>query len=96
MDEKVDSVHIGYCIGKKWWGQGITTEALGALIRFFFEEVKANRIDSRHDPRNPGSGKVMMHCGMKYEGTMRQADRNNQGLCDYMAYAILASEYPNR
>lgn len=96
MDDKVDSVHIGYCIGKKWWGQGIATEALGALIRFFFEEVKANRIDSRHDPRNPGSGKVMMHCGMKYEGTMRQADRNNQGLCDYMAYAILASEYPNR
>ena len=24
---------------------------------------------------------------------MRQADRNNQGICDTMAYAILAEDY---
>ena len=30
---------------------------------------------------------------MKYEGTMRQADINNQGICDYSMYGILANEY---
>ncbi|RDY26258.1 N-acetyltransferase [Romboutsia weinsteinii] len=93
QDEEIGMVHVGYCIGKKWWNQGITSEALDALIKFFINEVKANRIESRHDPLNPGSGKVMMKCNMKYEGTMRQADINNQGICDYAMYALLAKDY---
>lgn len=29
---------------------------------------------------------------MKYEGTMRKADRDNQGICDTAYYAILKSD----
>lgn len=93
QDKSIKMVHVGYCIGRKWWGQGFTSEALGRLICFFFEEVKVNRIESRHDPRNPNSGKVMMKCGLKYEGTSRQSDWNNQGICDSSFYGILASDY---
>lgn len=92
-DEEVNMVHIGYCIGTKWWNRGVTSEALMAIIKFFIKEVGVNRVESRHDPNNPNSGKVMMKCGMKYEGTMRQADINNQGICDYSMYGILAKEY---
>lgn len=94
-DDAIKMVHIGYCIGKKWWKQGITSEALAALIKFFFEEVGINRIELRHDPRNPNSGKVMMKCGLQYEGTHRQAALNNQGICDSAMYAILADDYNN-
>lgn len=52
-----------------------------------------NRVESRHDPHNPNSGRVMKKCGMKYEGTMRQADINNQGICDFSEYGILAEDY---
>ncbi|MBR2067154.1 MAG: GNAT family N-acetyltransferase [Solobacterium sp.] len=93
MNEDIDMVHIGYCIGKSWWHQGIVSEALSAIIAFFFEEVGCNRIESRHDINNPYSGSVMKKCGMKYEGTKRSADRNNQGLCDISEYAILHDEY---
>jgi ribosomal-protein-alanine N-acetyltransferase len=92
-DNAIEMVHIGYCIGKRWWKRGITSEALAALIKFFFEEVGVNRIESRHDPKNPNSGKVMMKCGLKYEGTHREADWNNQGRCDSAMYAILAKDY---
>lgn len=92
-NERINMVHIGYCISRKWWHKGITSEALKALIRYFIEEIGANRVEARHDPNNPNSGKVMMKCGMKYEGTMRQADMNNQGICDYSMYGILAEEY---
>jgi len=92
--DETKMVHIGYCIGRKWWNQGITSEALKELIQFFFEEVGVNRIESRHDPRNPNSGKVMLKCGLKYEGTMRQSDTNNQGgFCDAAYYALLAEDY---
>jgi [ribosomal protein S5]-alanine N-acetyltransferase len=92
-DDNVEMVHIGYCIGKKWWHKGITSEALTALIKFFFEEAGMNRIEARHDPRNHNSGKVMAKCGLKYEGTHRESDRNNQGRCDSVMYAILAKDY---
>lgn len=92
MNENVSMVHIGYCIGRPWWRQGITSETLGRVIDFFFDEVGANRIESRHDPDNPHSGMVMVKCGMRYEGTMRSADRNNQGICDSSWYAILRSD----
>ena len=89
---RAQSAHIGYCIGKTWWHQGITSEALTAIMDFLFNEVGFHRIESLHDPNNPNSGKVMRKCGMKYEGTLRQADRNNQGICDACYYGILASE----
>jgi len=89
-------VHIGYSIGKPWWNKGIMTEALHALIAFFFREVGVNRIESRYDPRNVGSGRVMAKCGMKYEGLMWQADKNNQGICDCILYGILAEDYFGR
>ena len=92
MNEEVSSVHIGYCIGRRWWHQGITSEALKAVMDFMFDVVDVRRIESRHDPRNPNSGKVMKKCGMKYEGTLRSSDWNNQGVCDACYYALLKSE----
>lgn len=92
QNEQAESVHIGYCIGKRWWHRGYMSEALSELIDYFFDEVGVNRVDSRHDPRNPHSGGVMRKCGMQYEGTLRQSDRNNQGICDASWYGLLASE----
>lgn len=91
-DDRIGKAHIGYCIGRNWWRQGIVSEALQCVINFLFHEVGYQRIEARHDPRNPHSGAVMRKCGMKYEGTMRQSDWNNQGVCDACWYAILKSE----
>lgn len=90
--EKVKVAHIGYCIGKQWWHMGIMSETLKAVMDFLFDEVGFNRLESRHDPNNPNSGKVMTKCGMKYECTMRQSDWNNQGICDAAWYALLKEE----
>ena len=93
MKEKVGLVHVGYCIGRKWWHQGITSEAMAALFDFCFEELEVNRVEARHDPRNPHSGGVMKKCGMTFEGTLRQCERNNQGVCDASYYGILRREW---
>lgn len=93
QDNAVESMHIGYCIGKRWWNQGIASEAFSAVIRYLMSEVGVNRIDSRHDPRNLYSGKVMEKCGLRYECTFREADRNNQGICDTAWYALLRKDY---
>ena len=92
VKEDISMAHIGYCIGRKWWHKGITSEALKAVMDFLFDVAGVNRIEARHDPRNPNSGKVMEKCGMKYEGTLRSSDWNNQGTCDACYYALLKSE----
>lgn len=92
MKEEVSMAHIGYCIGSKWWHRGIMSEALKVVMDFLFDEVGVNRIEARFDPRNPHSGAVMKKCGMKYEGTLRSADKNNQGICDASYYALLRGE----
>ena len=91
-NDDVSMVHIGYCMGKAWWHKGIMSEALQCIMDFLFEKVEVRRIESRHDPRNPHSGDVMKKCGMKYEGTLRNADKNNQGICDASYYAMLSSD----
>ena len=94
--ENVSAFEIGYCIGRYWWRQGITSEALQAVINYLFAEVGALRICADHDSRNPNSGRVMRHCGMTYEGTLRQACRSNAGIGDMYVHAILRSEWEAR
>ena len=93
VNDSAQWVEIGYCLGRNWWRQGIMSEALRALIVFFFEKVRVGRIQAAHDPRNPNSGAVMRKCGMTCEGTLRRAGRNNQGICDEVVYGILREEY---
>ena len=92
-NEYLNILHIGYCIGSKWWHQGITSEAFSAIIPYLFNEVEANRIESQHDPNNPHSGNVMKKCGLKYEGTLRQADFSNKGIVDACVYSLLKDEW---
>lgn len=93
LSEEISSAEIGYCIGKAYWHQGITSEALAAIIAFLFNQVGVNRIEARHDSNNPNSGKVMLNCGLKYEGTRLMADRNNSGICDVVLYGLIARDY---
>jgi [ribosomal protein S5]-alanine N-acetyltransferase len=88
-------VEIGYCIGKQWWNKGITSEALNVIIKYFFEEIRVNRIEAWHDIKNPNSGKVMAKCGMKCEGHLRQSRKNNTGISDHAIYGIILEEYLN-
>lgn len=90
MDDRVEKATVGYCIGKCWWHQGITSEALKAVLDFLLADVGVRRVEAYHDPRNPHSGSVMKRCGMQYEGTLRASDRNHQGICDACWYSILS------
>jgi len=92
-NDNVRSVGIGYNIGKPWWGNGYTAEALICIIKFLFEEVGFNRIVATHEPHNPNSGVVMRKAGMKFEAFRRQAGFRKQAIYDHFDYVILAEDY---
>lgn len=93
INEPIESVCVSFMIGREWWNKGYITEALCAVIQFFFGEVGANRIEGRSDVQNPASEKVMLKCGFQYEGLLRKGGRNSFGLVDCKQYAILAEDY---
>ena len=93
LNEEIGSAEIGYCLSRRYWGQGIMPEALIAVMRYLFDEAGINRIAAYHDVNNPKSGRVMEKAGMKYEGTLRQAEKNNQGICDVVLRAALRNEW---
>ena len=81
MEEEVDSVELGYCIGKSFWHQGYMSEAVEAVIRFLMAEAGAGRVWARHDPENEYSG----------EGTLRLSVKNSRGIVDMAVYAKVRS-----
>ena len=58
---------VGYCIGRAWWGKGCTTEALNALVEYWFKNTDSNWLACSHAVENPASGKVMMKAGFVYD-----------------------------
>ncbi len=93
INEKYSSCSVGYNISKSFWGKGIMTEALKAVISYLFKEIGMNRIEGRHNTLNAASGRVMQKSGMKFEGIMRQVKVNKYGeLYDLAVYSILKSD----
>ncbi|WP_303973030.1 GNAT family N-acetyltransferase [Streptococcus merionis] len=83
---------LGYCMGKKWWSQGLMTEAGRAVLDFGLNQVGFHRIYACHDIRNPASGKVLKKLGMTYEGTSREARVVKGERVTLAFYSILKSE----
>ena len=87
--EKINAMEVGYCVSRSYWHQGITSEALGAVMKYLLDEVGIDRIEARHDAINPNSGGVMRKCGMKHEGTRIRAGWTNAGIYDTELYGYV-------
>lgn len=90
------SAEVGYSLSRKYWNQGLMTEALQAMLAYCFNELKLNRVEAQHEVENPASGAVMRHAGMRHEGTLRKRLYNKGQFRDMELYAILKEEYHER
>ena len=90
--ESIDAAEMGYCMSRAYWGQGPMPEALRAVMDYLFDVVGLNRVAACHDANNPKSGRVMEKAGMKPEGILRAAGKNNLGICDDVWHAMIRSD----
>lgn len=94
INDHTMSCTIGYCIGKEFWGKGLTREALCGVIDYGFNSIKLARIAAYHHLDNINSGKVMIKSGMTYEGILKKIVYNNEGkLVDCKCYAIIHPDH---
>jgi ribosomal-protein-alanine N-acetyltransferase len=73
---------IGWWLARRYWGQGLATEAASAALRDAFERVRLDRIISIARPENIASLRVMDKLGLR-----RECDFEVEGL-RLLRYAI--------
>ena len=93
IDRSNCCAEISYCLKNGLWGQGIMTEALGAMLKFGFEDYGLNRIVAKVMKRNIGSIKVLQKLGFIQEGLLRESLYKNGQYHDLMIFSVLKSEY---
>ena len=60
-----DNPEIGYCLSKKYWNQGLMTEACKAFIKHLFNKG-FNKVLIKAVVENIGSNRVIGKCGFKF------------------------------
>ena len=87
---------VGFVLSREYWGRGLMSEAVRAILRFGFERMNLNRIEARCIAENAASARVMEKAGMFYEGTLRQREYIKGAYRDIKLYAILKKGFPGR
>ena len=66
FDDINECASVHFALSRKFWNQGIMTEACKAVLNFAFSVLCVKKINTRHHIDNPASGAVMLKCGMQY------------------------------
>ncbi len=87
---------IGYDLAYIYWGQGIMTEAVRALLKFGFTEMHLNRIEADAAAENIGSIRVLEKTGFAREGVQQEQYFEWDEFHDLVLYALLRKDYEER
>lgn len=63
LDIEDGQCEVGYWIAKPYWGKGICTEAMLAVVDYCFNVKGFTALWGDYFPENPASGRVMEKCG---------------------------------
>jgi ribosomal-protein-alanine N-acetyltransferase len=87
---------LGFCLNRRFWGQGYATETAEALLTFGFEKLGLHRIFATCDPHNIASAHILEKINMQLEGRLRENKWAKGKWRDSLIYAILESEWKKR
>lgn len=92
MQSKHYRSEIGYELSKEYWGKGIASEALEAVIKYGFHHLHLERIEALIEPANLRSLKLLDKKGFKKEGLLRHYEYTCGKFDDLYMYSILKSD----
>jgi len=85
---------IGYNLAREYWGQGISKEALKAMLGFGFEDMHLNRIEAETVASNTESVRLLERSGFYLDGIRREFTLEEDGAYHGGAiYSLLRREY---
>lgn len=88
---------IGYVLHEDYWGKGLMSEAVAAVLRYAFETLCLEMVSVYHYPHNNRSRRVIEKNGFVFEGTLRRGTVLYDGtVLDDMCYSLTRAEYFNK
>ncbi len=67
----LDRGHVTYELTPRFWGRGLATEAVQAMVTFGHRTAELNRIEAVVVPGNLASARVLQKAGFEEEGLLR-------------------------
>jgi len=81
------SMEIGYWLGEEFWGNGIITEAVGAVSNYAFEQFDIVRLYADVFEWNKASIRVLEKNGYVFEARLKKAVFKDGKISDALMYA---------
>ena len=92
--EHVGVGDLGYWLGHAYWGRGIATSAVRAVVRYGFETLDLRRLEAPVMSGNLASARVLEKAGFVREATLSACYVDREGtLHDGIMYRMIRSEY---
>jgi RimJ/RimL family protein N-acetyltransferase len=89
------ATEVGYGIRNRHRGNGYATEAVVALTGWALTDGGMQRVQLRANTDNKPSVRVAEKAGYRYEGVLRRASMENDGLHDLSVFSMLDDDPPS-
>ena len=83
---------IGYMLGKEYWGKGLASEAVNALVQFGFSTMKLHSIEANVNPANSGSIRVLEKNGFVKEAHFKENYYSKGKFLDSAIYSLVSTD----
>jgi [ribosomal protein S5]-alanine N-acetyltransferase len=93
----INAVHlkaeVGVVLNAKYWGNGLGSEALRAVLDFCFTELGLQRVQGMAIAGSTPACRMMDRCGMKHKGFLRHYALQKSQWVDFELCSILLHEF---
>jgi ribosomal-protein-alanine N-acetyltransferase len=91
-------IEISYDLACNYWGLGIMSKAVKALLKYAFENFyygRINRVEAFVSTNNESSKNLLIKNGFSFEGILRQHRYHRGSYVDVCVFSILRSDFTN-
>ena len=93
FDTGFHRAETGYELHRTFWGQGVMTEAVSAILTYGFTELELHRVEAVIDIANERSKGLLLKLGFTYEGNLRQRYSFRDRFEDEHYFGLLRDEW---
>lgn len=92
---RADTKELGYVLNKNYWGKGIMTEVVQAVLEYLFKGNVVDNVYACCFTNNTGSKRVIEKCGFKFECNDKYVSRTLNTTFDSYDYIITREMWNN-
>ena len=92
-DRRTGTFEIGIATRPEHQRKGYATEAIALMLRYYFHELRYQKVTANIDNRNEPSLQLFQRLGFQLEGRLRRMIYSGGRHYDYIAYGLTIEEF---